>query len=50
MAGYNSYDTTAIAVQSIKQGFDNIVMNVQDKINIVVGDLVEPMELYMKHY
>ncbi len=50
MLSNNSYDTTSIAISSIKQGVDEIVKGVSDKINMVFGDLVEPMELYTKHY
>jgi hypothetical protein len=50
MLALHCFDTTAIAVASLKQGIDMIVKGVQDKINLVIGDLIEPMELYYKHY
>jgi hypothetical protein len=50
MISSNGFDTTSIAVSSIKTGIDEIVTGVQEKINIVFCDLIEPMELYAKHY
>ena len=46
----NSFDTTAIAITSLKQGLDDIVKGIAEKIGMVVGDLIEPMEMYSKHY
>ena len=50
MLASNCFDTTTIAITSIKQGLDEVVKNIQDKINMVFGDLIEPMDLYYKHY
>ena len=50
MLSTNCFDTTAIAITSLKQGLDDIVKKVHDKINMVYGDMIEPMELYSKHY
>ena len=44
------FDTTTIAISGFKKGLDDLSKLVQDKINIVFGDLVEPMDLYYKHY
>lgn len=50
MASFNCFDTTTIAISSIKGSFDDITKNLQEKVNMVFGDLIEPMELYSKHY
>ena len=50
LTAYNGFDTTSIAISNVKNGMDEIVQQVQDKINMVFGDIVEPLELYQKHY
>jgi hypothetical protein len=40
------FDTTSIAISNVKQGLDDIAKILQDKISIVFGDLIEPLEQY----
>lgn len=46
----NGFDTTTIAISGLKQGIDDLVLTIQDKINMVIGDLIEPLDFYYKQY
>jgi len=40
------FSTLAIATSSVKAGFDNLAAEMDERINFIVGDLIEPLEMY----
>ena len=46
----SGFDTTAIAIQNVKNGLEGMMKMIENKISMIFGDLIEPLELYYKHY
>jgi len=44
------FDTTTIAVTNVKAGLDELVQAAQTKQGMLHNDIVEPLDLYCKHY
>ena len=44
------FSTLSIAVTSIRSGVDVLATLIEESMQDVVGDLVEPLEMYQKHY
>jgi hypothetical protein len=39
-----------IALSSVKNGIDTLTNKIDDKVQNVMGDLIEPLQTYIKHY
>jgi regulator of PEP synthase PpsR (kinase-PPPase family) len=44
------FSTMNIALKSVKKGMDSLCGAVEDRVQNIVGDLIEPLETYQKHY
>ena len=44
------FSTLSIAVTSVRSGVDVLAQIIEESMQDVVGDLVEPLEVYQKHY
>ncbi len=46
----NIIDTMSTALVNVKGCFDNVIKSINNKSEMIHRDLVEPLELYYKHY
>ena len=44
------FSTLSIAITSVRSGIDVLAQIIEESMQDVVGDLVEPLEVYQKHY
>jgi regulator of PEP synthase PpsR (kinase-PPPase family) len=44
------FSTMNIALQSVKKGMDSLTGALEERVQNIVGDLIEPLETYQKHY
>ena len=44
------FSTLSIAITGVRSGIDTLCRMIEDSAQDVVGDLIEPLETYHKHY